>query len=224
MGKYDRTISLIGESKFNKLQNQKILIAGLGGVGGYTLEALSRSGINNFIIIDFDVVDETNINRQLIADETTIGKYKVDCFVDRINKIDSSIKVDSYKIKIDENTINAINFTNVSYIIDCIDDVNAKILLIKKAKELDIPIISSMGTAKKLDPYKFKIADISKTDTCPLAKAVRLKLRELNINHVKVLYSNEIPTPTLGLGSISTIPSIAGLLIANEVIKDIIKD
>ncbi len=222
MNRFDRTISLIGELAFNKLSNSNILVAGCGGVGGYVIESLARAGLGTISIIDYDIIDITNINRQIIALESNIGKLKIDEFEKRLKDINPLINVIKYNIKIDDDTINKIDFTNCNYIIDAVDDVNAKILLIKKSKELNIKILSSMGTAKKTDPSKFKISDISKTEVCPLAKKVRLKLRELNIKDVKVLYSTENIKDINTLGTLSTIPSIAGLLISNEVIKDII--
>lgn len=227
MEQFSRNILLIGEENQNKLINSTILLFGVGGVGSYTFEALVRAGIGKLIIVDFDKVDISNINRQLIATHQTIGQNKVDVALKRGLDINPNIIIETHNIKIDENNINTINFNDVDYIIDAIDDVNAKIAIIKKAINLNIPIISSMGTGNKLDPTKLILTDISKTANCPLAKIMRKKLRDLGINHLPVLFSTETPNkefnPTNTIASISFVPSTGGLLIASKVINDIIK-
>lgn len=227
---FDREIALIGVDKYQILKDSHVMVVGLGGVGSYTVEALARSGVEEISIIDFDTVSDTNINRQLIALHSTIGRPKVDVVEDRLLDINPNIVVHKYNMFVDNNTIKDIDFSNVSYICDAIDNVNAKILLIQKSKELNIPIISSMGTGNKLDPTKFQIADINQTKYCPLAKRIRLELRKLDIKDVKVLYSTEEPYKSsisennkVVPMSISFVPSVAGLLIARYVILDIIK-
>lgn len=228
MKQFERNILLIGKENQEKLNNSKVIIFGIGGVGSFTLEALVRAGIKELTIVDFDTVDETNINRQLLALHSTIGKFKVDAAYNRSLDINPNVIINSHPIKIDEETINQISFENTNYIVDAVDDVNAKLLIIKKAIDNNIPIISSMGTGNKLDPTKLILTDISKTSNCPLARVMRKKLRDININHLPVLFSTEIPNkdhnPTNTIASISFVPSTGGLLIASKVINDIIKN
>lgn len=227
MEQFSRNILLFGEENQKKLFNSTILLFGVGGVGSYTFEALVRAGIGKLIIVDFDKVDITNINRQLIATHQTIGQNKVDVALKRGLDINPNVIIETYNLKVDENNINNINFSNVNYIIDAVDDVNAKIAIIKKAINLNIPIISSMGTGNKLDPTKLILTDIAKTSNCPLARVMRKKLRDIGINHLPVLFSTEIPTKEYNqtniVASISFVPSTGGLLIASKVVNDIIK-
>lgn len=241
MDKFVRSALLIGEDNINKLKNKTIMIFGCGGVGCYVIEGLVRTGIKNFILIDNDTVSKSNINRQIIADESTIGMIKTQVVKERILKINSKCNVTTYEIFVLPETINQISFDNVDYIVDCIDTISGKIAIIETAKKLNIPVISSMGTGNKLDPMQFKIADISKTNTCPLAKVMRCELKKRNIKNVDVLFSTELPidlsTNPLEQkllkqeasikhqipGSISFVPSIAGLLIARHIILNIIK-
>lgn len=227
MKQFERNILLIGKENQEKLFNSKIIIFGIGGVGSYTLEALVRVGIKEITIVDFDKIDETNINRQLLALHSTIDKPKVEVGKERSLDINPHIIINTHQIKIDETTINQISFENIDYIIDAVDDVNAKLLIIKKAIDNNIPIISSMGTGNKLDPSKLIITDISKTTNCPLARVMRKKLRDMNINHLPVLFSTEIPhkehNQTNTISSISFVPSTGGLLIAAKVVNDLIK-
>lgn len=220
---FRRTIALIGEEKFKLLQNKKVLVFGLGGVGGYVCEMLVRSGIKNIGICDFDVVSLSNKNRQIIALDSTIGLYKTDVMEKRLKDINSEVIVNKYNFKIDENSINMIE-TDYDYYIDCIDDVKAKIMIILRAVNNNIKIISSMGTGNKLDPTKFKIALIKNTKVCPLAKVMRKKLKDLGITDVVVLYSEEetIVKNVNTIPSIAFCPSTAGILIARWVILDII--
>ena len=203
-----------------------------GGVGSYVAEALARAGILNFILVDKDVVDLSNINRQIIATYKTLGRPKVEVSKERILEISPAAKVETYEefFMPDNKNINLDN--SISYIVDAVDTVTAKIELVLRANELNIPIISCMGTGNKLDPTKFEITDIYKTSVCPLAKVMRKELKQRGIKKLKVIYSKEEPTnPKEYLevrgkqlpGSISFVPSIAGLIIAGEVIKDIIK-
>ncbi len=221
---FERTIKIIGEENFKKLQETKIAIFGIGGVGGYVLEGLVRCGIENIDIYDNDIVDITNINRQIIALHSTIGKDKVEVAKQRAEDINPEVKINAYKLFYDEKTSRKINLKQYDYVVDAIDSVKSKLELIKKANEADIRIISSMGTGKKMDPTKFEITDINKTSVCPLAKIIRKELRKMNIKKLKVLYSKEEPVLTKSnvTTSISFVPSVAGLIIAGELIKDII--
>ena len=220
---FERTENLIGKENLEKLKTKKVAVFGIGGVGSFVVEGLARAGIENFILVDNDTISISNINRQIHSNYNTVGKYKVDEMTKRILDINPNIKVESLKIFFkDENDI---NFLDIDYIVDAIDSVSSKINLIKIAKRLEIPIISSMGTGNKLNPTQLEVSDISKTSVCPLAKVIRKELRKENINHLKVVYSKEEPikveskTPA----SISFVPSVAGLIIASEVVKDLIK-
>ena len=217
-----RCYPLLGEKAVEKYKKSHICIFGIGGVGGFVCEALARCGIGEFTIVDMDIVNETNINRQIIALNSTINKKKVDVMKTRLLDINPNIKVNSYDIKVDSDTINQFDFSEFDYVVDCVDDVKAKLLIISKAKENNKMIISSMGTGNKLDPSKFQIKDISKTEVCPLAKKVRLELRKKGIKGVKALFSTEEPIKSEDfVASVSFVPSIAGLLIAREVILDL---
>lgn len=234
INQFSRTEMLIGKENINKIKKSRIAIFGIGGVGSYVAEALARAGVQNLILVDNDIVNVTNINRQLIATNSTIGKYKVDLMEKRILDINPKAKVDTYKIFYMPESKEKIIDKSLDYIIDAIDTVTAKILLVEQANELQIPIISCMGTGNKLDPTKFEITDIYKTSVCPLAKSMRQELKKRKIKKLKVLYSKEEPIkPNLKSeedtnkknipASISFVPSVAGLIIAGEVIKDIIK-
>lgn len=208
-----------------KLKNANILLFGVGGVGSYVLEMLARSFVGHITIVDSDAVSKSNINRQLVAYQSTIGKKKVEVAKERILDINPNCIVtciDSFILP--ENLAN-FEFSKYDYIIDAIDTVSSKIAIIEKAKKENIPVISSMGTGNKFHPEKFKIVDISKTNTCPLAKVMRYELRQRGINHVDVLYSDEIPVKTNNNipGSIAYTPSLAGILIASYVINKIIE-
>ena len=223
-----RTELLIGTGALEKLKNSTVAVFGCGGVGSFALEALARSGIQNLVVVDNDIIDVTNINRQLIADTTTVGMPKVDVAKNRILKINPNAQVITYQEFYDSTNANKLIQTNYDYIVDAIDSVSSKLSLIEEAYYKHIPIISSMGTGNKLDPTKFEVADISKTSVCPLAKVIRKELHKRNIPHLKVVYSKEIPnrnnteeslkrTPA----SISFVPSVCGLILAGEVIKDL---
>lgn len=222
----NRTEYLIGKDNLNKLNRAHIAVFGCGGVGSYAIEALARSGIGNLTLIDNDVVDITNINRQLIADTTTIGMPKVEVEKERLLKINPNLNITIYQEFYDATNSDKILNSTFDYIIDAIDSVSSKLYLIEEAYKKNIPIISSMGTGNKLDPTKFEVSDISKTSVCPLAKVIRKELRNRNINHLKVVYSKEEPvrfdasdkkTPA----SIAFVPSVAGLILASEVVKDL---
>lgn len=221
----ERSLPLLGKETINKLNNSHIAVFGVGGVGGFVVEALARSGIGEFTLVDFDVVNYSNKNRQIIALESTLGKKKVEVLKERILDINPNAKVHFYDLKINEENITVLDFSKFSYVADCVDDVCAKMAIIAKAKENDVKIISSMGTGNKLDPSKFLIKDISKTTVCPLAKKVRLECRRRNIFNVKVLFSLEEPIKNSDfIASVSFVPSVAGLLIGREIILDIHND
>lgn len=225
MDKFSRLTSLIGIENVTALKNKHVAIFGLGGVGGFVCEALVRSNIGEFSLIDNDVVDITNFNRQIIATNENLGKKKVEAMTERILSINSGAIIHKYDLFFSNENVDLIDFSNVDYIVDAIDSIQSKIALIKIAKEKNIPIISSMGTARKMNPMGFIVSDISKTETDPLARNIRLKLRKEGINHLKVVYSKEKPLKCSdnALGSNAFVPSSAGLLIASEVIKDLIK-
>lgn len=222
---FQRTEILINQENLNILQNSHVAIFGIGGVGSYVVESLVRSGIGEITIVDFDIVDITNINRQIIALHSTIGKKKVDVMKERILDINPNIKIHTFDTFVSKETINKFNFENYDYVVDAIDNVTGKLLIIEKCKEHNTPIITSLGTANKLDPTKLTLTDISKTHTCPLAKVIRLELRKREIKHLDVLFSTELPikTDTNVLGSISYVPSSAGLLISSKVINNLIR-
>lgn len=221
---FSRTERLIGKDALQKLQNSNVIIFGLGGVGSYTAEALARSGVGQLTVVDKDTVDITNINRQLYALHSTVGRPKADVARERILDINPECKVTAVqKMYLPENESD-FSLETFDYIVDAIDCVTAKISLAETAQKYGVPIISSMGTGNKLDPTQFKISDIYKTSVCPLCRVMRAQLKKHGVEKLKVLYSEEIPitdgerTPA----SISFVPSVAGLIIAGEVIKDII--
>ena len=219
---YQRTEQILGKENLEILQKANLCIIGIGGVGSYTIEALARTGIGNITIIDKDIIDATNINRQLIATKNNIGNIKVEEAKIRIQQINPNVNVNSICDKINEDNITKYITEEYDYIIDAIDDVSGKIAIIKRCKEINIPVISCMGTANKLDPMKLKIADISKTEMCPLAKVVRKKLKEQGITKVKVVFSTEQPKKDKDvLGSLAYVTGTAGLIIAAEVVKDL---
>lgn len=223
----NRTEALIGKENIRKLQNSNVIVFGLGGVGSYVVEGLVRSGIQNICIVDKDIVDITNMNRQLIADSETIGKNKVDAQEERILKINRSAKVIKIKKFVNKDNIEEImkSYSHIDYVIDAIDTVSSKLEIIKYCYQNNINIISSMGSGNKLDASKFEITDIFKTSVCPLAKVMRKELKKLDIKSLTVLYSKEEPIKTNldTPASISFVPSVAGLLIAGKVVKDLIK-
>lgn len=221
---YNRTKLVIGDENLEKIKNANICICGIGGVGSYTLEALARIGVGKITIIDKDDVDVTNINRQLIATVDNVGKSKVEVAKKRTTSINPNIQVFAIKDNIDSFNIGEYITQDLDYVVDAIDSVDSKIALIKECKEKNVKIISSMGMANRLDPLQIKVADISKTEVCPLAKIVRKRLKDEGIEKVKVVFSTEpaIKTGSKELGSVSFVPSVAGLIIASEVVKDII--
>ena len=227
----ERTALIYGKETLEALENKKVMVVGLGGVGGYVVEALTRMGIGHFILIDHDVVSESNINRQLIATYQTIGQKKIDVMKERMLTIQPEVDVKTLDMFVLPENIDSINFEGVDYIVDAIDCVTAKIALILKAKELNIPIISSMGTGNKVNPALLEITDIYKTSMCPLAKVMRHELKKRGIKKLKVLYSKEEQQKNIIVdgkkrapGSTPFVPSSAGLLIASKVTADLIDD
>ncbi|MDR0817181.1 MAG: tRNA threonylcarbamoyladenosine dehydratase [Clostridiales Family XIII bacterium] len=249
MDQFSRTELLIGADGIEKLRRSGVIVFGIGGVGSYTAEALARSGVGRIGLVDDDLICVTNINRQLIATMSTVGRPKIDVMAERIKDINPEAKVDLYSIFYGADTADRIDLADYDYIVDAIDTVTAKLVLIGRAKELNIPVISSMGAGNKLDPTGYKVADISRTSYCPLAKTMRKELRRRGIEGLKVVYSEEqaiTPAETeqtsckFGCvcppgatrncterrqvpGSISFMPSVAGLIVAGEVIKDILE-
>lgn len=221
MSYLDRTEMLIGEEGIRKLADAKVLVFGVGGVGGHVCEALARAGVGEIYIVDGDTVAESNINRQIIATYNNLGQSKVETMKDRILSINPRCKVEALEMFFlpgDE-----LEFWGFDYVVDAVDTVAAKLEIIERAKASGVRVISSMGTGNKLDPTGFRIADISKTSVCPLAKVIRKELRKRGIADVKVLFSTEEPVRTGSRtpGSISFVPSVAGLIIGGQVIKDI---
>ena len=219
---YTRTEMMLGKEAVDKLRASHVAVFGVGGVGGFCVEALARAGIGKITLIDADRVAVSNINRQIIATNATVGQYKTEAMKARIADVNPECEVITYEEFYSEE--NPIPLDGLDYIADCIDSVRSKLYLITEAKGKDIPIISSMGAGNKLDPTRFTVADISKTHTDPLAKVIRTELRKKGINHLKVVFSDEMPinpgrerTP----GSISFVPSVVGLIMAGEIIKDI---
>lgn len=230
--RFDRTQKLIGKENVKKLSQCRVAIFGIGGVGSYTVEALARGGIGSLDLYDSDTVDITNINRQLIALSSTVGKNKTDVMKERILDINSDAKVTSNVLFVTPESGEKIDFSSLDYIVDAVDNVTAKIFLAERAVEHKIPIISAMGAGNRLDNTQFKVAPIEKTSGCPLARVMRQELKKRGIKGVKAVYSDK-PTRALddatqnGLGhplpaSISFVPSVMGLIIAGEVIKDLI--
>ena len=237
LNQFSRTELLIGRQGIERLNKAHIAVFGIGGVGGYTVEALVRSGIQHIDIIDNDKVSLTNLNRQIIASHSTIGKYKVDVMKDRILDINPAAEVQAYKCFYLPETKNLFDFTKYDYVVDAVDTVTAKINLIMQAKEAGTKIICCMGAGNKMDPTQFRIADISETSVCPLARVMRNECKKRNLKDVKVLFSTEKPlTPLEGMetdcpperrsvpGSNAFVPSVAGLIIAGEIIKDLTQE
>lgn len=236
---FSRTANLIGEDAVLKLNNSRVAIFGVGGVGGYVCEALARSGVGTFDLIDKDTVDITNINRQIIATSSTIGKYKAEVMKERILDINKDAVVNIHNCFFLPENSDDFPFEEYDYVVDAVDTVTAKIELVMKAKEKNVPIISSMGAGNKLDPTMFKVADIYKTNVCPLAKVMRRELKKRGVKKLKVVYSEELPIKPANAqtdmekakesnsfvkvapGSIAFVPSVVGLIIASEVIKDL---
>lgn len=247
LNQFSRTELLLGKEAMKKLENARVAVFGVGGVGGYTVEALVRSGVGCIDIIDDDKVCLTNLNRQIIATRKTVGRYKVDVMKERILEINPNAVVHTHQCFFLPENSDTFDFSQYSYVVDAVDTVTAKIALIMKAQEAGVPIISSMGAGNKLNPADFEVADIYKTSVCPLAKVMRRELKKRGVKHLKVVYSKEQPlTPMEDManscrencicppgaehkcterraipGSTAFVPSVAGLIIAGEVVKDI---
>lgn len=222
---FSRTRQLIGDEAIEKLNKAHVAVFGVGGVGGYVVEALVRSGVGALDLIDNDVVSESNINRQIIALHSTIGQYKTKVAQARAKDINPDVKICTHEKFFLPETADEFDFSRYDYVVDAIDTVSGKLALIEQAKAYNVPIISAMGAGNKLDNTAFEVADISKTSVCPLARVMRRELKKRGIEHVKVVYSKEEPKPNSGdaPASIAFVPSVAGLILAGEVIKDLIQ-
>ena len=226
--RFSRTKMLLGEKAIEQLVNSRVIVFGAGGVGGYVIEALARCAVGSVDVVDNDTINITNINRQIIATQSSIGEYKVDVIKQRILDINPDIKIKTYNLFYSSETSDMFDFKKYDYIIDAIDSIKGKIELILKAKEANAPIISSMGTGNKINPSELQIDDIYNTSVCPLARVMRGELKKRGVKKLKVLYSREVPIKPLEnednirVGSVSFVPSSAGLLIASEVVKDLI--
>lgn len=226
MSKFERFKLLVGNDNFEKIANKTILIVGVGGVGGYTLESLVRNGLKNIIIIDNDIVDSSNLNRQIIALENNVGLKKVAVAKERALKINSEVNITPISIFLDKHNISILDKYNIDYLVDACDSINTKFELIKYALQHNIKIICSMGTGKRLDASKLQITTIDKTNYDPLARNLRKKLREEHIkDKIPVVWSNEIPLKidNKKIASNSYVPATAGLLITSYIINDILK-
>lgn len=247
LNQYSRTQLIFGAEAMEKLRNSRVAVFGIGGVGGYTVEALARSGVGELDLIDDDKVCLTNINRQIIATRKTVGQYKVDVAAERVHDIDPNIVVNTYKTFYTPETAEQFDFTKYDYVVDAIDTVTGKIALVMNAKKAKTPIICSMGAGNKVDPTAFEVTDIFKTSVDPLARVMRIELKKRGIRKLKVVYSKEVPlTPVDDMatsckthcicppgtvrkctqrrqvpGSNAFVPSVVGLIIAGEVIKDL---
>lgn len=234
MSEFIRSEMLLGQDAMKKLKNSSVAVFGIGGVGSYVCEALARTGVGKLTFIDNDTISVSNINRQLIALHSTVGRYKTEVMKERAKDINPDAEITALNIFYTPENGDAIDFSSFDYIVDAIDTVTSKLYIIEKATKMNIPVISSMGTGNKTDASHFKISDISKTQTCPLARVMRQELKKRGIQKLKVLWSDEAPiTPLFQLedstqrrstpGSVAFVPSVAGLLIAGEVIRDLIK-
>ena len=227
---YERTELLLGSGAYETLSSKRVAVFGVGGVGGYTVEALARAGVGTLDLIDSDCVCLSNINRQIIATRKTLGMLKVDAAAERCRDINPDIKVNTYPVFFLPENAEDFDFSKYDYVVDAVDTVSAKIGIAQKAKELGVPAISSMGAGNKLHPELFEVADINETSVCPLARVMRRELKKRGINSLKVVYSKEPPAETNAPvengkkipGSVSFVPSAAGLIIAGEVIKDLL--
>ena len=233
---FSRTELLLGEEAMEKLYRARVAVFGIGGVGGYTVEALARCGIGSLDLIDSDTVSVSNINRQILATHSTVGRLKVDVAKDRVLDINPHCHVRTHNCFYLPDTADRFDFTEYDYIVDCIDTVTGKLQLVERAFAAGTPIICAMGTGNKLDPTAFQVADISKTTMCPLARIMRKELKKRGISHLKVVYSQEEALTPVGAeeemkltgkrqipGSTAFVPGAAGLILAGEVVKDLIR-
>ena len=229
---FSRTAFLLGEEGLEKLKKSRVAVFGIGGVGGYVAEALARSGVGALDLIDTDVVSVSNINRQIIALHSTVGRKKTEVMAERIKDINPEIQVTVHDVFYLPETAAEFDFSKFDYVVDAIDTVSGKIALVEQACRVNTPVISSMGAGNKLDPTAFEVTDISKTSVCPLARVMRRELKKRGIERLKVVYSREAPKDSGCVdeesgkpipGSIAFVPSVVGLILAGEVIKDLIK-
>ena len=229
---FSRTALLIGDKGVEKLKKARVAVFGIGGVGGYVVEALARSGVGALDLIDKDTVSESNINRQIIALHSTVGRLKTEVTAERARDINPNVTVRTHNVFYLPETADSFDFSQYDYVVDAIDTVSGKLALIEQAKKANIPVISSMGAGNKLDATAFEVVDIAKTSVCPLARVMRRELKKRGIEHVKVVYSKEEPLASSVTdeesgkavpGSIAFVPSVVGLILAGEVIKDLIK-
>lgn len=229
---FSRTRMLLGDSGMHRLAQARVAVFGVGGVGSYAVEALARSGVGSLVLVDPDVVTESNINRQLVASHRTMGRTKVEVAKERVLDVNPDAQVEVYPVFFRADTAEQFDFSSYSYVIDAIDSISSKLLLIERATQAGVPIISSMSAGNKLDPTRFQVADLSETSVCPMARILRRELRKRGIFHVKVVYSQEhsrIPeagdAPAPGKhttpGSVAFVPSVAGLIAAGETIRDL---
>lgn len=222
---FERTELLLGQEAVDKLNSSKVLIFGVGGVGGYVAEALARTGVGSFTLVDKDTVSESNINRQIIALHSTVGRNKVDVLKERMEDINPDVKVEAKKCFFLPDNADEFDFTQYDYVIDAVDTVTAKLQIIMQAKEAGVPIISAMGAGNKVCPEMFQVADIYKTEMCPLAKIMRRELKKRGVKKLKVVYSKEQPVYKGEIpGSVAFSPSVAGLIMAAEVVKDLVTE
>lgn len=231
MEQFSRTELLLGADGLQKLHNAHVAVFGVGGVGGYVVEALARCGVGAFTLIDPDRVSESNINRQIFALHSTVGQYKTWAAKSRVLDIFPDCKVQTKEIfYLPENE--EIDFSTFDYVVDAVDTVSAKLAIIERAKAANVPVISAMGAGNKIDPTRFEVSDLAKTTVCPLARVMRRELKKRGVEHVKVVYSKEEPQPVKATdeetgkpvpASIAYVPSVAGLILAAEVVKDLTK-
>lgn len=229
---FSRTALLLGQDGVEKLKKARVAVFGVGGVGGYVVEALARSGVGTLDLIDNDKVSLSNLNRQIIALHSTLGRQKTEVAAARAKDINPQISVNAYNVFYLPETAAQFDFSQYDYVVDAIDTVSGKIALVEQAKAANVPIISAMGAGNKLDPTAFEVADVSKTTVCPLARVMRRELKKRGIEHLKVVYSKEEPLPAKTVdeetgkpipASVAFVPSVVGLIVASEVIKDLIK-
>lgn len=222
MERFCRAVPLLTEEGAEKLKNAKVLLFGAGGVGGYVAEALIRCGLGRLDVVDGDTVALSNINRQIIALTSTLGRYKAEVFAERAKDINPQAKVIAYNVFFNGETADSFDFSAYDYVVDAVDDVAAKTEIVVRAAAANVPVISAMGAGNKLDPTLFKIADISKTSVCPLARVMRKKLKEKGVTHCKVAFSTEkTACKNVPPASVAFVPSVAGLIIAGEVVRDL---
>lgn len=233
MDRFERTRLLLGDEGMERLSRARVAVFGLGGVGGYVVEALARSGVGALDLIDHDTVSVSNLNRQILATGRTVGQLKTDAARERVMEIDPGVQVRTFPVFYTPETAGSFDFTRYDYVVDAIDTVSGKLALAEQARDAGTPIISSMGAGNKLDPTAFRVADIYETSVCPLARVMRKELKKRGVKHLKVVYSQEFPLSPqydappepgqrkLPPGSVAFVPSVAGLILAGEVVRDL---